>query len=375
MKYLLFSFYAFFLILIVYLSYFFVDPNLSYLQWFYLNFKLGSHQGKILVLFLVLIILFMFYGCMLWSYKKKRINQRDGVVLILITGLILLFAYPAVYSYDIFNYLATAKVAYLYGENPYILMPIEFTGEPLLSFMHAPNKVALYAPGWVLITFIPFIAGAGNFILTVLSFKAVIVLFYFLLLYLIYKISKNFSAVVFFGLNPLVLIEILWSAHNDVVMMAFLLTGMYLYLHKQRVLGIGFFILSFLIKYATIILLPVLFWLKYIRRKKVITQHELLRWSMYGMLIIFLISAFREEIYPWYAIWFLPFVAMSGTRNEKIVAVIFTFCLELRYFPYMISLTHFGMTPLLKTSITFAPVFLVIVVLYFKRIWGKISFP
>lgn len=373
MRKLLFVSYALFLLLIVYFSYYFVDPNLSYLQWFYLHFKLQSQTEKVLLLLSGLLIFFFFYVAILLLYRRKILTQKDGILLIAITTLFLLFAYPAVYSYDIFNYLATAKVAFLYGENPYIIMPIELSGDPILAFMHAPNKVALYGPGWIIFTLLPFLTGGGNFLLTLFSFKVVVVLFYFLILYLIYKLSKNFLAVLFFGLNPLVVIETIWSGHNDIVMMALLITGFYLYLNRRRKLGFLFLILSVVIKYATVILLPVLLFLKYTYRKKIINQRQLFRWSMYGMITIFLLSSFREEIYPWYAIWFLPFVALAGKRSEKILAVLFSFCLELRYFPYMIFLTHFGITPILKIMITFAPVTLIIIFLLAKRLWPRIS--
>ncbi|MBI2442976.1 MAG: hypothetical protein HYV40_03675 [Candidatus Levybacteria bacterium] len=365
--------YGVFLIGVLVSSYCFVDPNLQYLQWFYLHFSLRSQPGKIALLLIILVIFFTFYILILRLYQRKILKQKDGIRLITMTVLCLLFSYPAVYSYDIFNYVATAKVAFLYGENPYIVMPIEFTGEPILSFMHAPNKVALYGPGWIILTLLPFIVGGGNFVLTLFSFKAFIIVFYCLLLYLLYKLSKNFFAVLFFGLNPLVVIETIIGGHNDVVMMAFLFIGIYLYLRKNRSFGVIFYICSVITKYATLILLPVFLLLKYTHRREIITQTQLLRWSMYGMIIIFLMSSFREEIYPWYAIWFLPFVALVGSRNEKLLAIVFTFCLELRYFPYMIFLTHFGITPLLKTIITFVPLIVLVVLLFINRVWGKTS--
>lgn len=372
MKRLSFISYTIFLILVLYCSYYFIDPNLGYLQWFYLHFKFQSQVEKVVILFLIQIIFFSFYILFLWLYKKKKLKSKDGVVLISITVLCLLFAYPAVYSYDIFNYLATAKVAFFYRENPYVIMPIEFSGEPFLAFMHAPNKVALYGPGWIILTLLPLLVGGGNFILTLFTFKALVVSFYLLLLYMLYKISRSLYPVLFFGLNPLVVIETLWSGHNDIVMMALLMTGYYMYLNKRKIIGFIFFFFSVFIKYATLILLPVLLVLKYRNLRRSINQKLLFRWTMYGMIAIFFLSTLREEIYPWYAIWFLPFVALAGKKNEKMLAIVFSFCLELRYFPYMIFLTHFGLTPIIKIFITFVPVTLLILYLYFKKLWPRI---
>lgn len=371
MKKILFILYPLFLCAVTYQSYFFVDQNLHYFGWFYKHFVIETRGEKAVALLLLLLIFFLFYIVSLWLYKKKQLTQKDGIVLIVVTTICLLFAYPAVYSHDIFNYLATAKVSFFYKENPYIIMPIEFGGDPLLAFMHAPNKIALYGPGWIMLTFFPYVLAGGSFIAMLFLFKATVIVFYYFLLYFVYKLSKNFFAVLFVGLNPLVVIETLWSGHNDSVMMALLLAGFYLYRHRRRGIGVLFYVWSILIKYATGILLPLLLLLKYTHKGKPIPQELVYRWSMYGMIGIFLLSSFREEIYPWYAIWFLPFVALAGNKNEKLLVILFTFCLELRYFPYLFLGTHFGITPVLKSLITFCPVGVALAFLVVKKIWQK----
>lgn len=374
MKNLLFVLYGFFLLAFTFCTYFFIDPNISYLNWFYLHFQLGSHILKVALLFSILIIFFLFYLFILFLYMKKTLTMKDGMILIAMTIIFLMVAYPAVYSYDIFNYIATAKVAFLYKENPYVIMPIEFTGEPLLRFMHAPNKVALYGPVWLLFTFIPYIFGNGNFIVTLFLFKGLVVIFYILLLLFIYKLTHNFFSVLFVALNPLVVIETIISGHNDAVMMALFLASLYYFLRARIFIGSSLFILSVFIKYATLFLAPVFLVFSYLYKQKNIKRERLMNWLLFGMIGIFLLSSFREEIYPWYALWFLPFVAIIGRRRDMLIAILFTFCLELRYFPYMILLTHFGPTPYLKLLITFLPLFMIFVFLYAKRICGKISF-
>src|SRR5260221_3326430 len=110
-------------------------------------------------------------------------------------------------SYDIFNYIATAKVLFLYHENPYIIMPIEFLGDPFLLFMHAANKLALYGPFWIIMTGIPFLFSVKNFILSLLLFKLFVASFYFGTILFFNKLAKNLLSIFVFGLNPLVIIE------------------------------------------------------------------------------------------------------------------------------------------------------------------------
>src|SRR3989344_6574221 len=143
MKRMMFYSYPVFLLIVTFFSYFFVDTHFFYLQWVFENFQL-QRNFKILLLLFVIIIFFFYYLYFLSLMKTKKLTQPEGVFLIIVTALCLFPAYPTVFSYDIFNYMATAKVAYFYGENPYVIMPIEFTGDPILRFMHAPNKTALY---------------------------------------------------------------------------------------------------------------------------------------------------------------------------------------------------------------------------------------
>lgn len=344
--------YALFLFSFVGLTYLFVDLNLIYLNPLVTGF-FQSHRGIVAILYiLALFILFYFYRAFL-----EVSNIADLKKIIIVTVVILIFAYPVMLSYDIFNYIFTSKVLFFYNENPYIIMPIEFTGDPLLLFTHAANKVALYGPSWILITGIPFFLGFGNFILTLLNFKVLVVAFYLATSYLIFKFTKDPKKVAFFALNPLVLIETLVSGHNDVVMIFFALLSMYLLIKNKLAWAVIFLIISILVKYATIFLLPILFYYLFIRiKKKKIDPQRLFMFASVLMLIVFFLSPIREEIYPWYAIWFIPFVALIPKyRFLRYMTILISFVLLLRYLPFMYLGTYFAPTPVIKITITFVP--------------------
>ncbi len=311
--------------------------------------------GSLYCVFVV--VFFIFYLVMIYKAQKGEMNSKYAWKMILLTILMLLFAFPS-FSYDIFNYIATAKVSFLYKENPYIVMPIEIPNEPLLSFMHAANKIALYGPVWILLTFIPHQLGFNNLLLTIYAFKGLIVFFYLALCFLIWKLSgKNAETLIFFALNPLILIETLISSHNDVVMMFFALGSFYLLKRKKMEFSVILFASSIFIKFATIFLLPVYLYVFYLTvKKKNIPWGHVWFWAAISMFTIFFLSPLREEIYSWYLIWPLIFVSLiSGHRFVRLFALTLSFGLLFRFAPFLFTLNWGGMTPFIKRLVTFSP--------------------
>ncbi|MDO8621162.1 MAG: hypothetical protein Q7R31_02685 [Candidatus Levybacteria bacterium] len=366
--------YVFFLLCFLIFSYLFIDPNFLYIHNIYSEFSLSKRQLTTVLYILFIFVLFAFYFLLLRLGKNSSFDFKDFRLYLILTIALLLFSYPAMLSYDIFNYTATSKVLFFYHENPYIIMPIEFTKDPLLLFMHAANKTALYGPVWILLTGIPYLLGFGNFLLTLFNFKLFIVIFYIGTISIIWKISKNFTTLLLFALNPLVIIETLLGGHNDIVMIFFALLAFYLLIKKKIFLAIIFIILSILIKYATLFLLPIFIYVSIKRiRKTEIKWDSVFSYSAILMIIAFLLSPIREEIYPWYAIWFLPF-AFLVPKNKILLylSISFSFGLLLRYIPFMFLGTYFGPTPLIKILVTFIPS--VAVLLYFSiraKLWQK----
>lgn len=369
MKKILFFTYSFFLLFFTAFSYLYVDKNLIYLKRFYSGFAF-AHRGLITSVYIFLLLVFFgFYFLFLKKIKNKTFTAAKIKKIILLTFIFLLFSYPAMLSYDIFNYETTAKVLYFYHENPYIVMPIEFKGDSQLLFTHAANRTVLYGPVWVLLTALPYFSSLQNFILNILAFKFLNFGFYLLALFAIWKISRNLFSLTYFALNPLIIIETFVSVHNDIVMMSLALLSLY-FLDKRKIL-LSFFILLFsvLIKYATAFLLPVILYYiwKSLLKEKVNIKVSLLL-SMWLMFIVFLISPLREEMYPWYAVWFFTFSTFFSDRKIILyLTVSLSFGLLLRYVPFMLIGAYFGPTPLIRLILTIAPVFIALIFLAVKK--------
>ncbi len=374
MKKLIVLAYSIFLFLLAIFSYVFIDSNLPYLKNFYFGFAFSNRLLTTVFYTLSIFVFFIFYGAFIYLGVKRKIGLRDICVIIIITAAVLFFSYPAMLSYDIFNYVATSKVLFFYHENPYVIMPIDFTGDPFLSFMHAANKIALYGPIWIILTGIPYFFGAGNFIITLFSFKLLISFFYLATIFLLWKMSKNIISVMLFSINPLIVIETLISGHNDIAMIFFVMLSFFLLMKKKVFFAILLFIFSILMKYTTILLIPIFLYILWKNfRKKETNWENIFYFSSLLMFAGFLFSPIREEIYPWYAIWFLSFsFLLSHKKILLYISTAFSFGLLFRYTPFMFFGTHAGLTPLIKSAVTFLPPFLVgLYLIIKKKIWGN----
>ncbi|MDE2025976.1 MAG: hypothetical protein KGJ07_05765 [Patescibacteria group bacterium] len=357
-------------------SYLFIDPNLSYLKFLYTGFAFTKPFFTTVIYCLFLILLFTFYGAFLFLEKKEKLYAVDLRNLFIGVVVISLFAYPAMLSYDIFNYVADAKILFHYHENPYIFMATDFIGDPLISFLHNGNNISPYGVFWTLLSGIPFSLGFGNFIATLFAFKGFVIGFYVLTLYILKKITNNSFIVSLFGLNPLVILESLMGGHNDIVMMGLALLALFLLSKKHIFKGVLTLILSILIKYGTIMLLPVYVYASvfYLRKRKV-NWENIYFWSALLMFVIFLFSSVRKEIYPWYGQWFLLFAFMTKKTWIRGFALAFSIGLLLRDIPFMLIGNYFGFVQLMKTLFTFIPPMFVLLFFVGKRVlafsWKK----
>jgi len=351
-------------------SYGFVNSRSPFPVFQPLNYLVNFQRLLATAIYVFLIIsLFILYGQVLRLVKQKKLNAKEIWWLIGLTAVILFFSYPA-FSYDIFNYMATARVSFLYRENPYLIMPIEIPNEPMLKFMHAANKTALYGPVWILLTALPYFLGAGHLFLTIFTFKLLVICFYFLLCWLIWQLSgRRTWSLAFFALNPLVVFCTFIDGHNDVVMMALTLLAFYLLKKKHFCLAVVSLLASILIKFATLFLLPVFIWLAWQQRqRRKINWPQVWRWSALSMMLIFLLSPLREELYVWYLIWPLTFTALLPA-SELLTAIIFAFSFGLmfRFTPFLYTRRWDGATPLIKKIVSILPPSLTFLYLKLKR--------
>ncbi|HUD20198.1 MAG TPA: hypothetical protein VMR81_07180 [Patescibacteria group bacterium] len=277
----------------------------------------------------LLIVYFALYAIALIAVKRKLISTKQLWTIIIVLSVLTIFSYPA-FSYDIYNYMFTAKTVLVYHKNPYMVIPLQFTGvEPWLSFMRWTHLPSAYTPLWIFISLPAYILGFGYFLLILENFKLLALGFYLLTIWFIAKIldildvDKRDLGVAIFALNPLVIFETLVSAHNDIEMMAFAMMSLFFYITKKRILAYLFLALSVGAKLMTLFLYPVI----------VFGYRRI--FALIAMCVGLILVLFQREVLAWYFIWIMPFIALLPD-NEVSIIVAFgvSLGLLLRYAPY-----------------------------------------
>lgn len=273
---------------------------------------------------------FVLYWQVIRALQRQEIGASGLWKIIFAVTAIVVFSYPAAFSYDFFNYMFTAKTVLVYHQSPYVVTPLEFAGiDPWTNFMRWTHLTTAYAPLWIVLTFIPYIVGLGYFVLVLFTMKFMVAGFYLLTAWMVYKsirhVDRTYAllGLAVFALNPLILVESLVSGHNDVVLTAFAMTGIFMYVTKRIWPAWFFWACSVAAKTMTIVLLPVLL----LKRN--------FYWMLCAMLAGLAIVLTRREFLPWYWVWIVPFVALLA-RDMKVVraSLIISLGLVMSYAPY-----------------------------------------
>lgn len=318
-----------------------IEKNFQYLGFF-------QRPTSTIIFTLILILMIIFYALFLYLSLKNKISPKNLLILVVGSFLILVFSYNA-FSYDLFNYIFDAKILTFYHQNPFLHKPSDFIGDPMLNFMRWTHRVYPYGISWLSLTVPLSFIGLNFFLPTLLMFKLLMGLSYLGSCYLIYKISeKLFSKnkiinTLFFALNPLVLIEGLVSAHNDMPMVFITLLSFYFYLNKKALISSFLYIFSIGIKYATaVLLLPAIYIYLMDKLNKKINWERVFVFSVMFSLIAVLFATLRTNFQPWYFVFSLSLAAFVSRKYYIFIpATILSIFSVLTYIPY-VYLTDYG---------------------------------
>src|SRR3989344_2200797 len=242
---------------------------------------------------IIVLLLFGLYTFFLYLASKNKISKKRVWFLTIISTVILSFSYNA-FSYDLFNYMFDAKIITHYAQNPYLHKALDFSNDPMLNFMRWTHRTYPYGPSWLILTVPLSFIGFNFFLPTFFLYKFLSSLSFLGTAYFISKILKKISpknelyGLTLFVFNPLIIIEVLVSSHNDLPMIFFAVLSLHLLINKKYFTSVLSLLFSIGIKFATFFLLPIFLYPLFTKNKNQINWAKLLNYIIFFFFFCFL---------------------------------------------------------------------------------------
>ena len=181
------------------------------------------------------------------------------IAAILALHAMVLFA-PPLFSSDVFSYSAYARIGSVYGANPYLHGPSAFPLEalhPLIGVQWVATPT-VYGPLFTALSYLLVPLGIAA---EVLAYKAVAAASSLVLTALIWKAARlrgldEVKAAALVGLNPVIVLFGVGGGHNDLLMLAIMVGGLYVLLRRRELSSGALMVTATAVKLTAGLLLP-----------------------------------------------------------------------------------------------------------------------
>lgn len=180
----------------------------------------------------------------------------------------LLLVLPLIATYpvgaaDVYDYSFFVRMLGHYGANPMLHPPADFPGDAWLRYVAWPQAASPYGPLWQALSALVFRLAGDDLAATIISFKllasgsllACAALAYFILRD--WRPRDALSGFVLVAWNPLLLFESAANAHNDAVMMVFVLLALRLQQRSRFTLAMIALVLAAFVKFPAVLAIPI----------------------------------------------------------------------------------------------------------------------
>jgi alpha-1,6-mannosyltransferase len=216
----------------------------------------GTSGPDLHVIGLIAVMSLMFCSYVLAANSAAQLPAR--AVLITIGALhALVLLGPPLLSTDIFSYQAYARIGAVYGANPYLQGPHAIALDPVFPYIGAKWSYIPSAYGPVFTVF-SYVLAPLSVAASVLAYKSLAVLASLTIVWLVWSAARirgldPVRAVALVGLNPLLVVYGVGGGHNDLLMLAAVMGGVYMTLARRERLGGGLAVLAIAIKLTAIV--------------------------------------------------------------------------------------------------------------------------
>jgi alpha-1,6-mannosyltransferase len=204
-----------------------------------------------------MVLMFLSYAVALRA--ARYLSRRAVLVSIAALNALVLVA-PPLLSTDLFSYIAYGRLGGTYGINPYLYGPNVISFDPLyhlvgLQWTHTPTA---YGP---LFTALSYPLSGLNIATNVFAYKGIAALSLLAVVVLVWHAAQlrgidPVKAVALVGLNPVIVVYGVGGGHNDLLMLALLVAGIYVLLRQREGTGGAMIMAATAIKLTAGMLLP-----------------------------------------------------------------------------------------------------------------------
>ena len=204
-----------------------------------------------------MVLMFVSYAVALRA--AKYLSRRAVLVSIAALNALVLVA-PPLLSTDLFSYIAYGRLGGTYGVNPYLYGPNVISFDPLYHLVGAQwtHTPTAYGP---LFTALSYPLAGLNIATNVFAYKGIAALSCLAIVVLVWHAAQlrgmdPVKAVALVGLNPVIVVYGVGGGHNDMLMLALLVAGIYVLLRQREGTGGAMIIAATAVKLTAGMLLP-----------------------------------------------------------------------------------------------------------------------
>jgi Glycosyltransferase family 87 len=209
---------------------------------------------------LIAVLSVMFVSYALTIGAANQLSARPVLIGIAVLNAVVLLA-PPLFSTDVFSYMAYGRIGALYGTNPYLHGPAAIQSvDPLYSLIanRWASTPTAYGP---LFTVLSYLLAPLGIAWNVVAYKGIAAISTLVIVVVVWYAARlrglnSVKAAAVVGLNPVIVVYGVGGGHNDLLMLAILVTGVYVLLQeKQRASG-ALIIAASAVKLTAGLLLP-----------------------------------------------------------------------------------------------------------------------
>jgi hypothetical protein len=256
--------------------------------------------------------MFIFY--LLGIRETTKLSACRAVVPVFTCGLAQMAAMAWMYpvsAIDVFIYAVRSRLFTEYGDNPLTAYPLDYQFDSYMRFASREwaDNLSPYGPLWNLVAAPATLIGGDSIGLALAVFKVLAILSAIvgaLLIFLALRPTRPAAAAtgaLLFLWNPILLWEGIGNAHNDLVLMVFVLAAIYAWQTRLDQFVIPLLVAGAMIKYIPLLLIP-LAGVAILRRAPTWSKRASIAfWSGFGSVVALVVG-------------FFPFYDLHAVRNS-----------------------------------------------------------